>query len=163
MNLLHPESTPFWVAVIFIILLFLLKKFAWKPILEAINQREESISQALASAQEAKKEVANLKADNQKLLEEARKERDAILKEARQIKEKMVSEAKEQAHNEAQSIISQAKSSIENEKKAAIAELKNQVASLSLDIAQRVVQTQLSSQSKQEELVQSMLKDVKLN
>ena len=119
MNLSHPESLLFWNTIIFLILLFLLAKFAWKPIMAAVKQRENSINQALEAAEEAQKQMANLKADNERLLAEARAERDVILKEARDIKDKIVSEAKEEAHREGVKLIQQAQQAIESEKKVA--------------------------------------------
>ncbi|MBL4644002.1 MAG: F0F1 ATP synthase subunit B [Flavobacteriaceae bacterium] len=153
----------FWQCILFIGLVLLLKKFAWKPILEAINDREEGIKNALASAEEAKKEMQNLTADNANLLKEARAERDAMMKEAREIKEKMVSEAKEEAREEATKMIELAKSSIEQEKHAAIAELKKEVGELSIVIAKAVIKKELSSQGDQAKLVEGMLKDITLN
>ena len=126
MNFIHPESLSFWTLIVFVCLLLLLRAFAWKPILKALKEREDSINHALEAADEAKKEMANLKADNEKLLTEARQEREAILKEAREIKERVISQAKEEAHAEGLKIISQAKATIEGEKKMAIAEIKEQ-------------------------------------
>ena len=162
MDILKPEGLSFWTIIVFVILLFLLTKYAWKPILKAIKEREKSINDALASAEEAKKEMANWKADNEKLLAQARAERDAMLKEAREIKDKIVNQAKEEAQLESQKIITQAKISIENEKKTALAELKNQVADISLEIAQKVISKELSSQTKQEELIGNLLNDITL-
>ncbi|MBK9225196.1 MAG: F0F1 ATP synthase subunit B [Flavobacterium sp.] len=153
----------FWSALIFVGLILLLKKFAWKPILDAINEREEGIKNALLSAENAKKEMQNLQADNQRILQEARMERDAMLKEAREIKEKIVSEAKNEAQVQGQKIIEQAKASIESEKSAAIAELKLQVSSLSLDIAEKLLKDELSNKAAQTKLVEKMLGDAKLN
>ncbi len=153
----------FWQTVLFVLLLLLLRKYAWKPILNAVNEREEGIKNALLSAESAKREMENLQADNQKLLQEARGERDAMLKEAREMKSKMVSDAKEEAKSEADKIIVQAQAAIESEKKAAIAELKNQVASLSLEIAEKVVKAELSNKDKQLKLVEDMLGDATLN
>jgi len=153
----------FWQAVVFILLLLLLRKFAWKPILNAVNEREEGIKNALDSAEKAKLEMANLQADNQKLLQEARAEREAMMKEAREIKAKMISDAKEEAQAEANKTIANAQVAIEGEKKAAIAELKQTVASLSVEIAEKVVKHELSDKSKQLELVDTMLKDANLN
>ncbi len=153
----------FWQTVLFLALLFLLRKFAWKPILNAVNDREEGIKKALDSAENAKREMENLQADNQKLLKEARAEREAMLKEARDIKNKMIEDAKDQAKVEANKMIAQAQVSIKTEKKAAIAELKSQVANLSIEIAEKVVRTELSNKDKQEKLVESMLGDAKLN
>tara|TARA_R110002049_G_scaffold307520_2_gene508245 strand:- start:1096 stop:1596 length:501 start_codon:yes stop_codon:yes gene_type:complete len=153
----------FWQAVLFIALIFLLKKFAWKPILDSVNDREEGIKKALASAEKAKLEMQNLQADNQKLLQEARAERDTMLKEARDIKNKTIESAKGEAQEQANKIIQQAQAAIESEKKAAMVELKNHVASLSLEIAEKVVRTELSNKDKQLQLVETMLDEKSLN
>ena len=152
-----------WMLVIFIALIFLLKKFAWKPILDAVNEREEGIRNALLSAENAKKEMQNLKADNEKLLAEARLERDSMIKEAREIKEKMINDAKAEAQVAGQQMIEQAKVSIESEKNAAMAELKAHVSTLSLDIAEKLLKEELSNKESQTKLVEKMLGDVKLN
>ncbi|GAA3656961.1 F0F1 ATP synthase subunit B [Flavivirga jejuensis] len=143
--------------VLFVLLVLLLKKFAWKPILTAINDREEGIINALDSAEKAKLEMENLQADNQKLLKEARTERESMLKEARDIKNKMIEDAKSEAQEQANKLIQQAQAAIESEKKAAMAELKNHVAGLSLDIAEKVVRGELSNKDKQLELIETML------
>ena len=153
----------FWQALIFIGLVFLLKKFAWKPILDSVNSREEGIKNALDSAEKAKLEMENLQADNQKLLKEARAEREAMLKDARDIKNKMIEDAKEEARVEAGKLVAQAQESIQSEKKAAIAELKGQVANLSIEIAEKVVREELSNKDKQVQLVESMLGEATLN
>ena len=153
----------FWQTVLFLALLFLLRKYAWKPILNAVNEREEGIREALESADNAKLEMENLQADNQKLLKEARLEREAMLKEARDIKNKMIEDAKGEAQTQANKMIAQAQAAIESEKKAAISELKNQVASLSLLIAEKVVREELSNKDKQIKLVETMLGEAKLN
>lgn len=153
----------FWMLVIFIALIFLLKKFAWKPILDAVNEREEGIKNALLSAENAKKEMQNLKADNEKLLAEARAERDAMMKEAREIKEKMINDAKTEAQVQGNKMIEQAKAAIESEKNAAMADLKNQVSSLSLSIAEKILKDELSNKESQTKIVEKMLEDVKLN
>ena len=152
-----------WQAVLFIALILLLKKFAWKPILDSVNDREEGIKDALDSAEKAKLEMQNLQADNQKLLKEARAEREAMLKEARDIKNKMIEDAKGEAQEQANKMIAQAQDAIESEKKAAVAELKNQVATLSLDIAEKVVRAELSTKDKQLKLVETMLDEKSLN
>jgi F-type H+-transporting ATPase subunit b len=164
-NLLNQfsEGLFFWMLVLFVLLVFLLKKFAWKPILDAVNQREEGIRNALLSAEEAKKEMQNLKADNEKLLAEARAERDAMLREARELKEKMITDAREEAQVQGAKMIEQAKASIESEKNQAMAELKNQVSSLSLEIAEKLLKEELSSNENQVKLVNKMLDEVKLN
>ncbi|WP_250433677.1 F0F1 ATP synthase subunit B [Hanstruepera flava] len=153
----------FWQAVLFIALILLLKKFAWKPILDSVNSREEGIKNALDSAEKAKLEMQNLQADNEKLLKEARLEREAMLKEAREMKAKMIEDAKTDAKEEANKLIAAAQASIETEKKAAIAELKSQVASLSIEIAEKVVREELSNKDKQMKLVESMLSEATLN
>ncbi|MAO07428.1 MAG: ATP synthase F0 subunit B [Alteromonas sp.] len=152
-----------WQIILFLLLLFLLRKFAWKPILNAVNDREQGIKDAMASAENARREMENLQADNEKLLKEARAERDAMLKEARELKTKMISEAKEEAKAEADKMVSQAQMAIESEKKAAVAELKSQVASLSVEIAEKVVKSELSNKDKQLKLVEDMLGDATLN
>ncbi len=153
----------FWQALIFLLLIFLLKKFAWKPILDAVNEREEGIKNALLSAEIAKRDMQNLKSDNEKLLAEARVERDVILKEAREIKDKIVSEAKDEAQVQAGKMIEQAKAAINSEKNAAMADLKNQVSSLSIAIAEKVLRSELADKDSQTKLVEKMLGDVKLN
>ena len=152
-----------WQIVIFVGLILLLKKFAWKPILDAVNDREEGIKNALLAAENAKKDMQNLKADNEKLLAEARAERDLMLKEAREIKEKMIADAKSEAQTQGEKMIDQAKASIESEKNAAMAELKLQVSTLSLSIAEKVLKDELSNKESQTKLVEKMLGDVKLN
>ena len=152
-----------WQSIIFIGLILLLKKFAWKPILDAVNEREEGIKNALLSAENARKEMHNLQSDNQRILQEARLERDAMLKEAREMKEKMVADAKNEAQAQGLKMIEQAKAAIEGEKNAALAELKSHVATLSLEIAEKLLKEELSNKESQTKLVEKMLGDVKLN
>lgn len=149
--------------VLFLGLVFLLKKYAWKPILDAVNEREEGIKNALLSAESAKKEMQNLKSDNEKLLADARAERDSMIKEAREMKEKMINDAKTEAQVAGEKMIAQAKAAIESEKNAAMADLKNQVSSLSLEIAEKVLRDELSNKESQTKLVEKMLADTKLN
>jgi F-type H+-transporting ATPase subunit b len=153
----------FWTTVVFVILFVLLAKFAWKPILGAIKEREQSIESALAAAEKAKMEMSKLKSDNERILMEARNERDALLKDARETKEKMIAEAKAVAASEGEKMLAAARINILNEKTAAIAELKNQVATLSIEIAEKILKSELSSDEKQNTLVNNMLKDVNLN
>ena len=153
----------FWQAFILVILLVLLAKFAWKPIMTSITEREEGIKNALDSAESARKEMQNLQADNQRILQEARAERDAMLKDAREMKEKIVADAKNEAQEQGQKMIEQAKAAIESEKNAAMAELKLQVSTLSLSIAEKVLKDELSNKESQTKLVEKMLGDVKLN
>ena len=153
----------FWQLIILLIVIFILGKFAWKPIINALEEREKGISDALASAEKAKLEMARLTNENEQLLKEAREERDIILKEAKDLKDKIVSEAKESAQVEGAKIIESAKREIEDQKLKALAEVKNQVSTLSLDIARKVLSKEFEDQSKQEALVSDLLKDVKLN
>ena len=153
----------FWQAIILLVLILLMVKFAWKPIMESITAREECIRDAIASAETAKKEMMNLKADNQRLLDDARAERDTMLKEAREIKEKMITDAKSEAQVQGAKMIEQAKASIESEKNAALAELKSQVSGLSVEIAEKLLKAELSNKDSQSALVEKMLGEVKLN
>ena len=153
----------FWQLLIFVGLIFLLKKFAWKPILDAVNEREEGIKTALLSAENARKEMQNLQSDNQRILQEARMERDSMMKEAREIKEKMIADSKNEAQAQGQKMIEQAKAAIESEKNAAMAELKLQVSTLSLEIAEKLLKDELSNKDAQIKLVEKMLGDTKLN
>ncbi|MBK8600179.1 MAG: F0F1 ATP synthase subunit B [Flavobacterium sp.] len=153
----------FWQTIIFVGLILLLKKFAWKPILDAVNEREEGIKNALLSAENAKKEMQNLQSDNQRILQEARLERDAMLKEAREMKEKVIADSKLEAQAQGQKMIEQAKAAIQSEKNAAMAELKSQVSSLSLEIAEKLLKDELSNKEAQVKLVEKMLGDAKLN
>jgi F-type H+-transporting ATPase subunit b len=149
--------------VILVILIFLLAKFAWKPIMEAVETREEGIKDALASAEQAKEEVANITEDNQRILKEARATRDGLLKEAKEMKETIINEAKDEAKAQAEKIMVQAKDAIEVEKQAAISSIKSQVAELSIAIAENVVQKELANDKDQLALVEAKLKDVTLN
>lgn len=153
----------FWQILIFVGLILLLKKFAWKPILDAVNDREQGIKDALLSAENARQEMQNLQADNQRILNEARAERDAMLKEAREMKEQMIADSKNEAQAQGQKMIEQAKAAIESEKNAAMAELKSQVSNLSLSIAEKLLKEELSNKESQTKLVEKMLGDVKLN
>lgn len=153
----------FWQLVLFVVLVFFLKKMAWKPILSAVKEREDSINDSLLSAEKARLEMQNLKTDNERILKEARAERDAMLKEAREIREKLISESKEDALKQSAKLIEQAKLTIENEKQAAIVDLKNQVAELSISIAEKVIKDELSSKDRQLKVIGEMLKDIKLN
>ena len=152
-----------WQTIIFVGLILLLKKFAWKPILDAVNEREEGIKNALLSADNARKEMQNLQADNQRILQEARMERDALLKDAREMKDKMVADAKNEAQAQGLKMIEQAKAAIESEKNAAMAELRAQVSNLSIEIAEKLLKDELSNKEAQVKLVEKMLGDAKLN
>ena len=164
MELVKPSiGLIFWMSFSFLIILFLLKKFAWKPILGMIKEREQSIENALASAEKAKEEMKLLQSSNERILAEARSERDAMLKDAREIREKMIADSKGIASKEAERLLASARENIQNEKNAAITELKNQVATLSIEIAEKILKSELSSDEKQKTLVNTLLKDVNLN
>jgi len=153
----------FWQSLIFIALIFLLRKFAWKPILDAVNDREDSIEEALKGAEEAKRAMAELKSNNEDLLNEARVERDAMMKEARGLKDQIVNDAKSTANEEAEKIVAAARESIQHEKMAAITDLKNQVAVLSIEIAEKILKDELSSADKQKAIIDNVVKDINLN
>jgi F-type H+-transporting ATPase subunit b len=164
MELVKPSiGLIFWMAVSFSIIFFLLKKFAWKPILGMIKEREQSIENALAAAENAKEEMKALQSNNERILVEARAERDQLLKDAREIREKMIADAKGLATKEGERLLTIARDNIQNEKMAAITELKNQVATLSIEIAEKILKAELSSDEKQKTLVNTLLKDVNLN
>jgi F-type H+-transporting ATPase subunit b len=152
----------FWQSLIFIGLLFMLRKFAWKPILDAVNDRETSIKDALASAEAARDEMKNLQSDNQRILKEARAEKESLLKEARATRSELINNAKEEAQEEAQKILSQAQDAIQSEKRAAVKELKEQVGSIAMEIAEKVLQKELENKDRQLELVDQLLQDTKL-
>lgn len=151
----------FWTTLTFLLLVFLLKKFAWGPILTAVKDREESIDNALKSAEKAREEMKNLQADNEKILAEARAERDAMLKEGRELRDKTIDGAKEAAKEEAEKMIENAREQIEMQKRAAMTELKNQVAALSIDMAEKILRKELADAKKQEALINEMLEDIK--
>lgn len=153
----------FWQLFLFLVLLFVLRKFAWKPILGAVEEREKSIEDSLASAEKAREEMARLQSDNDRILAEARAERDSILKEAREIKDKMINDAKAEAGSQAEKIIANAKEQIQNEKMAAVTDLKNQVAEMSIEIAEMVLGKELEDKAKQGEIVKDQLDNFKLN
>jgi len=148
---------------LFILLFLLLKKFAWKPILNAINEREDGIKNALASAEEARKEMQNLQSDNERLIKEARAERDEMMKDARNITDNMIAAAKDDAKEVTATLIEKAQASINQEKQAALAEIKKTVAELSIGIAETVIKKELSNKKDQLDLVEGILKDVTLN
>jgi len=160
MNLLHPESLIFWTTLVFIILVIVLKKYAWKPILNAVKDREKSINNALESAEKARLEMQNLKSDNDRILKEARAERENLLKEAHDIKNSLIAAAKSEARDQGKKMIEQAKETIQHEKLAAITELKNQVAELTIDITKKVVKKELASEKEQLSLIEKMLSEV---
>jgi len=164
MGLITPDlGLLFWMILAFSVVLVILKKYAWKPILRALKEREKSIEGALKSAEKAKAEMAKLQADNEKILAEARLERDKLIKEARQMKDQIVEEAKTQAQIEGQKMVEAARLSINSEKKAAIKEIKDQVAVLSIQVAEKLIKDKLADNANQSEYIDKLLKDIKLN
>jgi len=153
----------FWQLILFLALLFLLRKYAWKPILTSVINREESIKEGLESAAQAKEQMRQLKEDNKALLAEARMERDQIVKEAREAKDKMISDAKETAKAEGAKMIEAAKTAIQAERNAAVNELKGQVAELSVEIAEKILKSEISSDTKQQEIISAAMQNAKLN
>ena len=164
MELLTPGTgLIIWQAIIFILLVVLLSKFAWKPILGSLKEREESIQNALDTAEKARAEMAKLTADNEKLLKEAREERDRMLKEAREVANRLKDEAQNDAKKAADKIISEARAAINVEKEAALRDVKAQVAMFSLEIAEKLMKKNLSSDKEQKGLIEGYIKDLKLN
>ena len=164
MELVTPEiGLIFWTTIVFLLLLIVLKKYAWKPILAAVDERNKSIEDALKAADKAKKEMLALNTDNEQILIQAKKERDALLKEGREIKDNIIAEAKDKSKIEAEKILTTAKEQINNEKMKAITELKNQVAEISIDIAEKILKSELSDKNKQKELIAEALKSNELN
>jgi F-type H+-transporting ATPase subunit b len=169
------ESTPgmelvlpqfglfFWTVLIFLVIFFLLRRFAWKPILAALNEREKSIADALSQAEKARKEMQNLTAENEKLLTQARQERSEILAEANRIKDKIVAEAREQASADVARKMAESTQQIEQAKMAAMSALRQQAAALSLEIAEKVIRKQLSNDAEQQRLVNQLISEVKAN
>ena len=163
MDLITPDvGLLFWTLVSFSILYLILRKFAWGPILGAVKEREESIKAALDAADNAKKEMENLKADNEKILNEAKTEREAMLKEAREMKSKLISDAENEAKAKAKSMVEAAKTAIQNEKNSAMNELKNTVVDLSVGIAEKIISEELADKDKQLKMIEEILDDSKL-
>ena len=164
MELVTPEiGLIFWTTVVFSLLLVVLKKYAWKPILSAVDERNKSIEDALKAADKAKEEMLSLNADNERILMEAKKERDILLKEGREIKDSIIAEAKDKAKVDAEKILTTAKEQIINEKMKAITELKNQVANLSIEIAEKILKSELQDLNKQKELITTAIANKDLN
>lgn len=164
MGLVMPDfGLLFWMVVSFSLLLWLLKKFAWQPILQALTSREETIEKALQSAELAKNEMVKLQAGNEKLLKEAIHERERIVKEARELKDSIVRDAKNQAILEANKVMEEAKAAITRERAEAVNEMKSVISSFSLEIAEKILKERLSDDKKQKELVNNYLENIKLN
>jgi F-type H+-transporting ATPase subunit b len=164
MDLLIPSfGLIFWTLLVFIIVLWVLKKFAWKPILHSLNTREKSISDSLATAERVRAEMAQLKSENEELLVQAREERALMLKEARDTKDKIINEAKDQAKTEAGKIITDARIAIEQQKMAAITEVKNQIGNLVVEVSEKILRRQLENKTLQESYIKQLAEEVKLN
>jgi F-type H+-transporting ATPase subunit b len=164
MDLITPDlGLLFWTGLVFVLLLTLLTKFAWKPILTMVNKREKDIEEALELAKKTRAEMAALQSQNENLLKEAKAERDAIVKDAREVATRLVEEAKGKAQSEASKMIEEARLAITTEKNAALAEVKSQVAELAMEIATKVVKNSLNDSAKQKELATSLAADLNLN
>jgi len=164
MELLTPDlGLLVWNFIGFFILLFILGKFAWKPILKSLKERETGIADSLATAERVKAEMAQLKSENEALLAKAREERAQLLKEARDTRDKLISEAKEQAKVEANKIIADAHAAIQQQKMAALTDVKNQVGALVINVAEKVLRRELSDKSQQEKYINQLAEEVKLN
>lgn len=164
MELVTPNlGTIFWMVIVFGIVAYIMKKFAWKPILNALDEREQSIESALKAAQEARKEMENLKAGNEELLAQARKEKEIIMREAMILKENILAEAKEKATAETQKSIEIVRKQIENEKVRAINEMKKQMIELSFLIAEKVIRKEMADNKKHQEMVEKLIDEIKLN
>ena len=153
----------FWMVLSFSVILFILKKYAWKPILKALKEREITIATALKSADKAKEEMEQLKADNEKIIKEAKNERDNLLKDTRQLKDKIISEAKQKAISEGKKMIEDARGKIESEKEAALDEIKNQVVSFSIEIAEKILKKKLEKTKDQKDLINELIDEIKIN
>jgi len=164
MNLITPDfGLFFWMTISFLILVFILKRFAWKPILNMLQKREKSIDEAIRAAEIARQDMEKLKFNNEQLMRQAKTERDEILKEARNIRESIIDEAKIKANEEANRIIQSAKESIHYEKMAAMTELKNQLATLSIEIAEQILKEELKNSEKHNKMIKQMLENVTFN
>ena len=164
MSLLTPHLGFFvWTLIAFIVVFLLLKKFAWKPILKSLNEREAGIAESLASAERVKAEMAQLKSENEALLAKAREERAQLLKEARDTKERIINEAKEQAKVEANKIIVDAQQAIQQQKMAALTEVKNQVGNLVIEVSEKVLRRELANKPEQESFIKQLASEIKLN
>ncbi len=164
MELIKPDiGLLFWMTVSFLIVLFILKKYAWGPILNMIKERENTIEESLEKAQKAKEEMASVQEKSDRILKEAREERDSIIKEANETKKSIIAQSREDAKAEADKILKDARQSIENEKKGAMDELRSEVADLSIQVAERILREELSSEKKQKEVMDGLLKEVSLN
>lgn len=164
MDLLTPElGLFFWTLIAFGLVFFILRKFAWGPILSSLGEREKGIADSIATAERVKSEMGQLKAENEKLMAQAREERTTMLKEAKEIKDRMINEAKEQAKAEANKIITDAQVQIQQQKNAALTEVKNEIGNLAIEVAGKILRQELSSAKGQEAYMSLLSEDIKLN
>ena len=164
MGLVMPDfGLFFWMLISFSILLYILKRFAWGPILSALSDRERSIEEALKSAENAKEEMLNLQSGNEKILKRAILEREKIVKEARELKESIINEARHEASLEANKVMEHAKAAIDRERAAAVSEIKSLIANFSVDIAEKILKEKLADDSRQKELIQNYIDQINLN
>lgn len=164
MSLLLPHlGLIFWTLLSFLIVFFILKKFAWKQILDGLNERESNIADSIATAEKVKQEMAQLKSDNEALLQSAREERASLLKEAKEIKDKMINDAKEEAKTQAAKIISDANASIQHQKMAALTDIKNQVGKMVVEVSEKILRRELSDKAQQESYISKLTEEIKLN
>jgi len=164
MDLLTPEIGLFiWTLIAFLFVLFILRKFAWKPILKTLNERETGIADSIAAAEKVKEEMKQMQAQNETLLAQAREERSHLLKEAKETKDRIISEAKEQAKAEANRIMEDTRLQIEQQKNAAMTAVKNEIGNLAVEVAEKILRKQLSNQEAQQGLVEMLAEDIKLN
>jgi F-type H+-transporting ATPase subunit b len=164
MSLLHPDfGLIFWTLVVFLLTMFILRKFAWKPILQTLNDREKGIADSIASAEKIKAEMSQMKSEHEQVLLEAKAERSKILKEAKDIKDQIISEARQQAKVEARKIIEEAQVVINNQKMAAVVDVKNQIGSLVVEVAEKILRKQLDNKPEQEKFIRRLTDEIKLN
>lgn len=164
MGLLTPDfGLFFWTLIAFLLVLFILGKFAWKPILNSLSEREGSIATSLATAEKARQEMANLKNENEALLQKAREERSAMLKDAKDAAEKLISDSQNKAKSEYERIVADAQAAINQQKNAALTDVKNQVGTLVIEVAEKVIRKQLANKGEQEALIADLVDNVKLN
>jgi len=164
MGLVSPDyGTIFWMVLAFSVVFFILRKYAWGPVLKMLKERDQSIDKALQSAAEAREGITRLKSDHEKMLQEAFAERDLLIAEARQIREQLITKARDEATQESARVFENARRQIESEKLAAITEMRQQVAALSVDIAEKILKRELSNRVQQESLIRQQLSDLKLN
>ena len=164
MDLLLPHlGLIVWTLIAFLVVLFILKKYAWKPILKGLNDREANIADSIATAEKVKLEMAQLKSENEALLATAREERAVMLKEAKDIRDKMINDAKEDAKSQAAKIITEAQASIQNQKMAALTDIKNQVGNLVIEVSEKILRRELSDKNEQEKYIRDLAKEIELN